>query len=239
VASTPFQSPEHEGRPVRRASRVDSVTRDLSSGGHVLTRIVGIIESHLGRLLLWIAVVLLVVLIYARETSPPSAWGPEDWSALAEILIASILVLAVIIAVYELQDARALRREQAQPYVVASLETEGSEPMIACLVIRNLGTTAAEDVRLLWGTLPPRSRADADQLPSREELRLPTLVPGQEWRVPWDVGPRRFGEPEEMAQMQHLMIRYADSRSVQHHTESVLDLDPLMIGRQSVKRTRP
>jgi len=196
------------------------------------------IESHLGRLLLWIGVVLLVVLIYARETSPPSAWGPEDWSALAEIFIALILVVAVIIAMYELQDARELRREQAQPYVVASLETDGSEPKIACLVIRNLGSTAAEDVRLLWGTLPPRSRADASQLPSGEELQLPTLVPGQEWRVPWAVGPRRFQQPEEMEHMHHLMIRYTDSRSVQHHTESVLDSDPLMIGGPSVKQTR-
>lgn len=197
------------------------------------------IESHLGRLLLWIGVVLLVVLIYARETSPPSAWGPEDWSALAEIFIALILVLAVIIAVYELQDARELRWAQAQPYVVASLETDGTEPKIVCLVIRNLGATAAEDVRLVWGTLPPRSGADPDHAPLSEELQLPTLVPGQEWRVPWDVGPRRFQEPEEMAHTLHLMIRYTDSRSVQHHTESVLDFNPLMIGRPSVNQTRP
>jgi len=202
------------------------------------SRVVGMIESHLGRLLLWIGVVLLVVLIYARETSPPSAWGPEDWSALAEIFIALILVLAVIIAVYELQDARELRWAQAQPYVVASLETDGSEPRIACLVVRNLGTTAAEDVRLHWGALPPRSGAGADHAPS-SELQLPTLVPGQEWRVPWDVGPWKFQGPEEMAHLHHLMIRYTDSRSVEHHTESVLDLYPVMIGRPSVKQTRP
>ena len=67
-------------------------------------------ESYLGRLLLWTGVVLLVVLIYARETSPASAWGPEDWSALATIFIALVLLLAVLIAAFELHDVRELRR---------------------------------------------------------------------------------------------------------------------------------
>jgi hypothetical protein len=196
------------------------------------------VESHLGRLLLWVCVLLLVVLIYARETSPPSAWGPADWSALAEISIALILLLAVIIAVYELQDARELRREQARPHLVASLEAEGSQPRLVCLVIRNLGGTAAEDVRLLRVPSPPRSQADAGELPSREEFQLPALVPGQEWRVAWDSDPWRYHEQGETGQTHHVMIQYTDSRSVQHHTVSVLDPIPLMTGRQSIRQTR-
>jgi hypothetical protein len=196
------------------------------------------VESHLGRLLLWVGVLLLVVLIYARETSPPSAWGPADWSALAEISIALILLLAVIIAVYELQDARDLRREQARPYLVVSLEAEGTQPRLVCLVIRNLGGRAAEDVRLLRGPSPPRSQADAGELPSREEFQLPALVPGQEWRVAWDSDPWRYQEQEEMGHTRHVMIQYTDSRSVQHHIESVFDPTPLMSGLQSVRQTR-
>lgn len=211
----------------------------MTSNEHVLVRIVGIVESHLGRLLLWIGVVLLVVLIYARETSPPSGWGPEDWSALAEIFIALILLVAVIIAAYELHDARELRWELARPYVVASLETDESEPRIVCLVIRNLGGTAAEDVRLSWGPRPPRSpEPDASELPFPEEHRLPILVPGQEWRVVRDFGRWRYSDPEDMGQTQRLMIQYTDSRSVQHHTESLLDWNSLMMGYQWVKRTR-
>ncbi|HVH94827.1 MAG TPA: hypothetical protein VM688_07910 [Nocardioidaceae bacterium] len=197
----------------------------MTSNEHVLVRIV---ESHLGRLLLWIGVLLLVVLIYARETSPPSAWGPEDWSALAEIFIALILLLAIIIAAYELHDARELRRELARPYVLASLETDGTEPRFVCLVIRNLGGTAAEDVRLLWGPRPPRSReADASESPFPEEHRLPILVPGQEWRVVRDFGPWRYADREDTGETQRLMIQYTDSRSVQHHTESLLDWNSL------------
>jgi hypothetical protein len=195
------------------------------------------VESHLGRLLLWVGVLLLVVLIYARETSPPSAWGPEDWSALAEIFIALILLLAVIITAYELQDAREFRREQARPYLVASLEADGSQPRLVCLVIRNVGGTAAGDVRLLRAPLSPRSQADAGESPSREEFQLPALIPGQEWRVVWDPGPGRYQEREDVGQT-HLMIQYTDSRSVQHQTESVLDPNPIMMGRQSVEQTR-
>ena len=77
--------------------------------------------------------------------------------------------------------------------------------------------------------------AATGELPYPETL--PVLVPGQEWRVAWDLGPWRYLEWEELTQTQHVMIRYRDARSVQHHTESVLDWSSLMIRHQWVERS--
>jgi len=74
--------------------------------------------------------------------------------------------------------------EQAQPYVAVAIEPLiGVDPKFQELVVKNFGATAAFNVRL--ESEPPMERAAvggrALTLPT-----LPTLVPGQDWRVLWD-----------------------------------------------------
>ena len=74
--------------------------------------------------------------------------------------------------------------EQAQPYVAVAIEPLiGVDPKFQELVVKNFGATAAFNVRL--ESEPPMERAAVDgralTLPT-----LPTLVPGQDWRVLWD-----------------------------------------------------
>ena len=84
----------------------------------------------------------------------------------------------------QVHEARRLREEQAQPYVVVSLETDPSAPFILNLVIKNMGTTAARNVVVDFD--PPLTSSLEQDGAGRttKEWRaltdgIPTLAPGQ------------------------------------------------------------
>ena len=190
---------------------------------------VRVVESYLGRFLLWICGVLLVVWIYSRQTAPASEWTARDWSALAGIVTASIALLALIIAVYFWHDAQAARREQSRPYVVALLEPDRTDPRIVYLVIRNLGATAAHDVQVSVTPPPVRSSgAGGGEVPYPS--RLPVLAPGQDPRTFWDFGPWRYHASDVLEARHRVRIEYTDSRSQSHDTESWLDWETVLLG---------
>jgi hypothetical protein len=108
-------------------------------------------------------------------------------SAAAGVTQAAVLIIAAVIAFRQVSEARRLREEQAKPYVVVSLETGKSSPFMLYLVIRNLGTTAARDVRI---TFDPPLRSSLDW-PGDNRIAewsaiargIPTLVPSQSMRT--------------------------------------------------------
>jgi hypothetical protein len=102
--------------------------------------------------------------------------------------IAGIAGIAGAVAVGQLGEARRLRVEQAQPYVVAFMEPSGAGRFFVDLVVRNFGTTAAHDVRLTIDPAPCRRRGPWQPVWLPESI--PVLVPGQEWRTFWDSGRR-------------------------------------------------
>ena len=51
-----------------------------------------------------------------------AAWTPNDWSALGTIITAAVAIVAGFVAWRQLREARRLRLEQAQPYVVCFAE---------------------------------------------------------------------------------------------------------------------
>ena len=188
-----------------------------------------VVESYLGRFLLWICGVLLVVWIYSRQTAPASEWTADDWAALAAIVTAAIALLVLIVAVHYWHDAQATRQERSLPHVVASLEPDRTDPRIVYLVIRNLGVTAAHDVQVSVTPPPVRSRgAGGGDLPY--PTRFPVLVPGQDPRTFWDFGPWRYHEREVLEERHQVRIEYTDHRSQSHHTESWLDWDTVLLG---------
>ena len=190
---------------------------------------VRVVESYLGRFLLWVCGVLLVVLIYSRQTAPAGEWTADDWSALAGIVTASIALLALIIAVHYWHDAKATRRERSLPYVVAALEPDRTDPRIVYLVIRNLGATAAHDVRVSVTPPPVRSSgAGGGELPY--PTRFPVLVPGQGPCTFWDFGSWRYHERDVLEARHRVRIEYTDHRSQPHDTESWLDWDTVLLG---------
>lgn len=116
-------------------------------------------------------------------------WSPQAWQALAAWATAGIAAAAGVIALRQLGEARRLRLEQAQPYVVAYMEPSVADPTFMDLVFRNFGTTAAFDVKI---DIQPRPQRAMRVGPMGEGTDLflpspiPVLVPGQEWRTLWD-----------------------------------------------------
>lgn len=125
-------------------------------------------------------------------------------AAIAACAQAVVLVVAAIIAFRQVQEARRVREEQAQPYVIVSLQTDPASPFMLNLIIENMGKTVAREV---FVTFEPQliSSLDKDGDPNRlsewtalkEGIR--TLVPGQSMSTLVD----------------SLMIRYAGGGSPQ------------------------
>jgi hypothetical protein len=121
-------------------------------------------------------------------TGIASSWPADGWAAAASWVTALIAGVAAIVALRQLGEARRLRLEQAQPYVVAYMDPSGAGNYFLDLVLRNFGTTAAHDVRLTIDP-PPQQAAHQSRMLWLPES-LPVLAPGQEWRTFWDSGAR-------------------------------------------------
>jgi hypothetical protein len=126
-------------------------------------------------------------------TTPYLALGSaEQWAAGAAWFTAAVAVAAGVIALRQVTEARRLREQQAQPYVVTYMEPNAATPHIIDLVVRNFGTTAAYNVRLHVEPAVMRSAQGGENEPVWIFDTLPVLVPTQEWRTMWDFGPSRF-----------------------------------------------
>lgn len=147
------------------------------------------------------------------------SWSPQQWSASAAVATAIVALVAAFVGLRQLReaqtlrqqqerDALALRRERAQPYVAVFME-----PVIAVdskyqeLVAKNFGATAAFKIRI--ESEPTMVREWQGQVQEVPLPDIPTLVPGQEWRVLWDFFPARHeaGLPDR----HEVMVSFEDS----------------------------
>jgi hypothetical protein len=108
----------------------------------------------------------------------------EEWQGFGAIATVIVAVSAVFYARRQVVEARDLRLEQAQPYVVATPIPELSTGRQACLLIRNYGSTVAQEICVHF----PEARVaipeakEPSTWTSTSDLRLATstLAPGQE-----------------------------------------------------------
>ncbi|TKG68347.1 hypothetical protein [Prauserella endophytica] len=104
------------------------------------------------------------------------------WSAMAALGTLLVALIAAGFAWRQVNEARRLREEQAEPYVAVFLELDYVTSSID-LVVKNFGNTAAFDICISSEPVLERSKDDAGNV---EEVKMPavikTLVPGQEWR---------------------------------------------------------
>ena len=172
------------------------------------------------------------------DVVPPGAEA-ASWtdvaSAVAAIVaaVAALLTLgvAVVAARYakrqvdgaraQLDEARTLRREQAQPYVVVYAEPSPVDPHFVNIVIRNFGATGAHDVAVT--STPPLTRTNSGGMPEAVALpaAMPFLAPGQQWRTFWDSSPDRLSS--DLPDRHDLHITFNDSNGQPHTTAAVLD----------------
>jgi len=148
------------------------------------------------------------------------ALAPEAWSAVAAWVsavatlgTAGIAVTAVVIARRQLAEARRVREEQAQPYVAVFMTSSGVD-QFHDLVVRNFGATAAHDVVVTLEPPPRRSAGPDEGFEFFSEVwlpeRIPTLVPGQEWRTMWDFTPARA--EQELPDHHAAVVSFKDSQ---------------------------
>jgi hypothetical protein len=134
----------------------------------------------------------------------------EDWSAIAAWFTAAVAVAAAVAALRQVLEARRLRAEQAQPYVVAYLEESGVSKFID-LVIKNLGSTAATAVQVQMQPEPERALArDHPDFSPLLPDSFPVLVPGQEWRTLFDTTMARA--ESDLPRRYDATVRFKDSR---------------------------
>jgi hypothetical protein len=149
------------------------------------------------------------------------SWTAEDYSSLASWLTAIIALIAGVIAYRQVREARRLRIEQAQPYVVAYMDQSVAASYLIDLVIRNFGTTLALDVTVASSPTLKRST----QTGATEDVwlfeRMPALAPGQEWRTFWDASHERF--KTDLPEKYDVVISYRDSQGKEHKIASALD----------------
>jgi hypothetical protein len=148
----------------------------------------------------------------------------EDWSALAAWTTVAVAVGAALAAFRQVAEARRLRAEQAQPYVVVYLEEAGVRHFID-LVIANLGTTAATEIVVSMQPEPERALgAGPGEWSPLVPDEIPVLVPGQQWRTLFDATHVR-GE-SALPRRYAVTARFKDSRMKQSFSfDYVLDWD--------------
>jgi hypothetical protein len=113
--------------------------------------------------------------------------SPIGWEALAAWVAVVIAAGAGWYGRGQLIEAKQLREEQAQPYVVVFPDDAGVDPRHFDLVIKNFGTTAATDVEVKFSS---EIRSAVLQRAIKTPQRIPVLVPGQEWRTFWEFTPQ-------------------------------------------------
>lgn len=178
----------------------------------------------------FLGAVVAAGVVYGREPTWWPSWAPgfwawtsSDWSAFGTCATVLVALIAAGYARNTVEEARRLRREQAQPYVAVYMEQSPASATIIDLVIKNFGTTVAKDVRICITPAPQRG-AEPGEEPESLGLPevIPDLVPGQEWRTLWDSSHTHFeqGLPDRY----EAVINFRDSQNHQlEPTRATLD----------------
>lgn len=113
------------------------------------------------------------------------------WSAGAAWATFAVLAITLYFVYRQVAEATRLRRDQARPYVVVSIDVE--QRQLFMLVVENVGNTPAFDVKIEFDK-PLRST-----MKEIEEVRMlrepsPMLPPGRKFRATWEVSHEVFDD---------------------------------------------
>ncbi|GFG73171.1 hypothetical protein [Mycobacterium botniense] len=118
--------------------------------------------------------------------------GSGTWLAWAAWAALGLGVIALLYTHRQIQRGRQLTAEQTRPYVSMFMEPHAADWHVIELVVRNFGKTAAYDIAFAFANPPTVAAYEhaSDGYAEVVELQLPsglpTLAPGQEWRMVWD-----------------------------------------------------
>jgi hypothetical protein len=150
-------------------------------------------------------------------------------TALATVLLVVTALVAAWIAVVQLRSAKQTWREERRAYLVADFESSPASLHIIDFVVRNIGRTAATDVRIEWDQAPIPGRNTygepfADARIFHEPV--PMVAPGREYRLLFENFVERHNKPDLIDRFT-VTLRYTDRWHVEHVEHFPLDLGVL------------
>ncbi|CAM4437759.1 hypothetical protein MB901379_00821 [Mycobacterium basiliense] len=116
----------------------------------------------------------------------------STWVALAAWAALALAIVTLIVMYRQIQRNHQLTAEQARPYVSMMMEPHVADWHVIELVVRNFGRTAAYNIGFSFPNPPTVAEYEnasdgyADVVELQLPRELPTLAPGQEWRMVWD-----------------------------------------------------
>lgn len=147
------------------------------------------------------------------------------WTDVVQTLILGgqllLLLIAAIYARSQFREARQLREAQIRPFVVIDLDSP-QRPFFE-LVVKNIGTTMARDVRFEFEVMPEStiSHAALDRFKMFSD-GIATLPPGKEIRTLFDNAIKRF--KADLPDVYKVHVSYRDHEGKQSFREEI-DLD--------------
>jgi hypothetical protein len=129
----------------------------------------------------------LASLVLAQGTTGTNWTAVAAWAAWATV---AVYVVLGLFAWRQVREARALREEQARPFVIVDFEAG----WLVYLTVENLGRTMARNVSIKFDkplTSSLQGRRELDESPLFREP-IPTLPPGKKIRVLFDQFPARL-----------------------------------------------
>lgn len=159
-------------------------------------------------------------------------WSAAGWAAVAAwgtLVIAGVAARYAYRQVVELAETRA---EQAQPFVVVDVESHAADFQDLDLVVKNVGTTVAYDVRLAFR---PQLRSTSYEFAERDIASanlvrhgIPSMPPGREHRMHLDNQIQL--QKSDLPRSYEVTVSFDDFRGRRHDLPYRLDLE-VQIGR--------
>lgn len=117
----------------------------------------------------------------------------EEWTAIGTVATALIALGAAIFALLQVHELRRTREEQARPFVVVDIQPGKAWSNLLDLIVENIGTTAAHNVKIMFD--PPLLQTKDDGYPIGESVLLTEgvamLPPGRRIRAFFDASHER------------------------------------------------
>jgi hypothetical protein len=126
------------------------------------------------RLLLVVALIISVAVVVVALYSL-GLRDKEGWAAVA----AALAVITSVIASWGAQRVLELQQDSQRPYPYPSIDVT-SRYMLMQLVVKNLGGTAAYDIRLKWGKPVLNAEGEVARFTKQAEVpEIPILLPNE------------------------------------------------------------
>lgn len=142
-------------------------------------------------------------------------------SGLAEWGLLAIALFTAIFAVVQVLDSRALRYDQARPYVAVGMRRVAHG--VVELYVKNFGQTAAHNLQI--SSNPPlESVSDAESFHVFDQI--PTLVPGEEWATIWETAAYKRSNGGKFSNRYSVTLTYEGSNAgkrVNHREDFMID----------------